>query len=472
MKHRILAIDDSALDLSALQFLLSSKGFSLHITEDVDHGIAYVRQNKGALSLAIVDYDMPGSNGMKITKDLKQIDPGLQIIIYSGDKRSDAYDPLTVGAEYFIQKGSPPEKILAVVNMFCAKYETAHRRAISPGPVTKEELRAIAEVGMIGCSHQLAEVAKLIRAYAPLEETVLITGENGTGKERVARAIHEMSGARGPFIPVNCGAIPHELLESELFGHEKGAFSGAIKDKLGLAQAAMNGTLFLDEIGDLPLQLQVKLLRFLQEGEVRPVGSNNTLKIRTRVIVATNVDLENAVTTKDFRQDLFYRIKGFQIHIPALRERKEDIRPLVLHFSEKVAAEKGLVRGFLEETVKMLTRHEWPGNVRELEHEVKRAMLLAKNTTVTPSDIAEKIRASIEETNKKSYAGLNLDYEAFRERQRRRDEEEERHFLLENVSRAKSIRELARDFLKVSNSTLQGRLKALSIEFKPNNRNE
>ena len=467
MQHKILVIDDSPLDISTLKFLLERHGFQARCFQDPEEGLAFVRQNRGIFSLAIVDYNIPGTNGAKVAESLKQIDHQLQIATYSGDSRPDVYESLAMGSDYFIQKGLDPDKLLAIVKMFCNRFEQAHK-TLRVAAVTDGDLKLINEMGFIGCSRHLVDVVRLIQTYAPLDEAILITGENGTGKERVARAIHECSGRRGDFVAVNCGAIPHDLLESELFGHEKGAFSGAVRDKVGLIQSAANGTLFLDEIGDLPLLLQVKLLRFLQEGEVRPVGSNTTVQINARVVLATNADLEAAILAGRFRQDLYYRIKGFPIHLLPLRERKEDLRPLVFHFAQAHAKERGLKKEFLEDTVKYLMRFNWPGNVRELEHEVKRAMTLATGEKVTISDIHEKIRRAIEEPSNSQGICFGVDYEDFKERQRRRDEEEERRFLAESSKRARSIRELARDVLKVSNSTLQGRLKALGVEFKPN----
>lgn len=464
MKHKILVIDDSHLDLEGLEFLLEGAGYQVRTASDPEDGIAFIRQNRGAVSLAIVDYNMPNRNGAEVAELLRKFDPKLQIATYSGDKNAEVYRALAVGSQYFIHKGIEPEKLLAIVRMFCSRYEEMHRTAIVE-PISALHLQKIKALGLTGCSSHLLEVSRLVEAYAPQDETVLITGENGTGKERVARALHEFSKRRGPFIPVNCGAIPSELMESELFGHEKGAFSGAMKTKLGLVQAANSGTVFLDEIGDLPLPLQVKILRFLQEGEVRPVGSNQTSVVDTRVIAATNVDLESAVATGRFRQDLYYRIKGFPLHLVPLRERPEDIRPLVARFSQSVSAEKGIKKEFLEETVKVLLAYSWPGNIRELENEVRRAMVLASGATITPADLHPAIRNANEKLH---LAGdLNsIDYEVFRDQQRLRSEAEEREFLLHKAKRAGSIREFARDILKVSNSTLQGRLKYLGIDFK------
>lgn len=471
MKHKLLLIDDCSLDLEVLQELLEKAGYSVKATLDPEVGIAFVRQNRGAVSLAMLDFGMPGKNGGQVAEILKKLDPQIQIATYSGLQSSDVLDTLEVGSQYFIQKGTKPEQILAIVKMLCRRYEELHKTIVVE-PVTEADIEKANALGLIGRSHNLAEVSQLVHIYSPHDEIILVTGENGTGKERVARAIHNVSGRRGPFIAVNCGAIPHDLLESELFGHEKGSFSGAMRDKIGLVKAADKGTLFLDEIGDLPAPLQVKILRFLQEGEIRPVGSNETILVNTRVIAATNVDLESAVLTGKFRQDLYHRLKGFIINLKPLRERREDIKPLVLKFSEAFSKDKGVNKEFLEETVKLLARFDWPGNVRELEHEVKRAMMLAPENKVKPSDIHPLIRTAIEKYETNDLIGLDLDYESFRGKQKLRDEDEEKQFLLEKSKNAKSVRELARDILNISNSTLQGRLKSLGIEFKPKASNQ
>jgi len=469
VKHKILVIDDSQLDLDVIRLLLEETGFSVIGTLDPEVGIAYVRQHRGTISLAIVDFAMPGKNGAKVAKELSAIDPDLQIATYSGDDGTKAVgDTLEAGSQYFIPKDLEPDKKRAIIKMFCKRFEERNRTLVIE-PVDQGDLDLIASTGLTGCSRHLVDVAQLIHKYGPEKYTVLITGENGTGKEKVARAIHNFSGRKGPFIPLNCGAIPSELIESELFGHVKGSFSNALKDKVGLVTAANRGTIFLDEIGDLLPQLQVKLLRFLQEGEIRPVGSNETIKVNTRVIAATNVNLDEAILDGRFREDLFYRIQSFRVRLLPLRERREDIKPLVAQFSKIVSQERGCSKEFLEDTVKLMMRYNWPGNIRELELEVKRAMLLAGGDKILPEDIDPKIRAWIEKSE--DLNDPNFDYERFKNHQRIRNEEEERNFLARRLKGVRSIRELARDVLKISNSTLQGRLKALGIEFKNANNN-
>jgi DNA-binding NtrC family response regulator len=464
MKHRILIVDDNPLDLEALEFLLKDQGYQIRSTVDSEEGLAFLRQNKGKLSLAIIDYNLPGTNGAILAKQFSEIDSSLQIATYSGDTSDAAFEStMSAGSRYFIQKGMEPKKLLSIINTFCTRHEEANK-TIAEFPVTDDDQKLLAATGMTGRSANIVKTAKLIHTFAKDDETVLIRGENGTGKELVARAVHNLSSRRGPFIPVNCGAIPFDLLESELFGHEKGSFSGAIRSKTGLVTAANNGTIFLDEIGDLPLLLQVKILRFLQEGEVRPVGSESTIKVNTRVICATNADLETAVAENRFRQDLYYRINVLPIPLSPLRDRREDVAPLVLRFSKMITAEKGIGKEFLEETVKVMASYQWPGNIRELEHEVRRTMLLAKGDKITPKDLDPRIRGITQDQENK--INPDLDYETFRERQ----VEEERRYILAKVQSAKSVRILAKDILKISNSTLQRRLRELGIVFQNSNK--
>lgn len=457
MKHRILAIDDVNRDLEALKILLESHGYLVKTTTDIDEGIAYVRQNRGKLSLVMVDFNMPGANGAEVAKMLSDIDPELQIATYSGENSDAAFETtMAAGSRYFIQKGIEPRKTLAIIKTLCSQYEDAHKTVV-PAPVTETDLEQLHAIGFAGTSRHLVEIARLVRTFAKDKEVVLIRGENGTGKELVARALHNLSGRRGPFIPINCGALPADLLESELFGHVKGAFTGATSDKKGLLSTASNGTALLDEIGDLPLQLQVKLLRFLQEGEIRPVGSEYTFKVNTRVVAATNVNLEEAIAAGRFRQDLYYRIKVLPIDLLPLRERPEDIRPLVLKLSESIMADMPEKKEFLEETVKMMERFPWPGNIRELEHSIRRMILLSQNGKITKDDF----KAVLDKTATTEI--LDLDYEAFKERQA----EEECKYIVKKAQQAgpMSMREFARNVLRTSYATVHGKLKEHGIIF-------
>jgi DNA-binding NtrC family response regulator len=265
---------------------------------------------------------------------------------------------------------------------------------ISPAPQTQVEKKS-SFCNMVGVSEQMQQIYSLIKKVAVSDSTVLITGESGTGKELVAKAIFKMSRRNsGPFIPVNCGAIPKDLLESELFGYAKGAFTGAVNKKIGRFQAADKGTIFLDEIGEMPLPLQVKILRVLQEKEIQPVGSNSSIKIDVRIIAATNQNLEKLVEEKKFREDLYYRLNVVPVTIPPLRERKEDIKPLVKHFFKRFLKQfdkTNDIKGFSDEALWILENYSWPGNIRELENTIERIVVLKDEGYILPSDIPPKL---------------------------------------------------------------------------------
>lgn len=252
-----------------------------------------------------------------------------------------------------------------------------------------KQLSMLDEFHMVGASPAIMEIFKQIRKVATAEAPVLITGESGTGKELIARAIHQRSSCRkGPFVAVNCGSLPDTLVHSELFGYEKGAFTGAYKRKIGRLEAASDGTVFLDEIGDLPLDMQVHLLRFLQEQTLERLGSNDSIRVNARVIAATNIDLEDAVAAGDFREDLYYRLNVLTVKVPALRERDGDIELLARFFFQKFRNEQGChVRGFTQQALAALMAYEWPGNVRELINRVRRAMVMSDNRLITPEDL-------------------------------------------------------------------------------------
>jgi transcriptional regulator with PAS, ATPase and Fis domain len=266
--------------------------------------------------------------------------------------------------------------------------------ADEPSQVTLRLARPRSMVGLIGESEVLLDVYRVVDRVAATSCTVLVTGESGTGKELVARALHEASArSDGPFVAVNCGAIPEALLESELFGHARGAFTGAHANKIGRIAQAQGGTLFLDEIGELPLSLQVKLLRVLQSREYSPVGDTRTLTADVRIVAATNVNLEAAVQTGEFREDLYYRLNVIHVHVPPLRERLEDVPVLAHHFLAKARAktDRADVTGISKAAAELLMSHQWPGNVRELENTIERAVLLCSSSTIEPRDLPARV---------------------------------------------------------------------------------
>ena len=334
-------------------------------------------------------------SGQELLVKVRQRDPNAIVILMSGFGTTQAViESMKLGAFDFVRKEALPFTLKAVVDAALkAQAEMKSATTFKPQLTVDEHQDSI-----VGKSAAMQQVFKIIGRVAHSDAPVMITGESGTGKELVARAIHHYSGRNAKtFIAINCAAIPEQLLESELFGHEKGAFTGAIGARVGRFEQANGGTLFLDEIGDMPLALQGKILRVLQGGEFSRVGANETLKTNVRVVAATNKNLEQEIAVKNFREDLFYRLNVVRLQLPPLRQRTEDVRLLAEYFLQKVAAQKMLPRLQLsEEAVRVLEGHSWPGNVRELENTIQRACVLATSDLLTPRDIPLGLAETIE----------------------------------------------------------------------------
>ena len=334
-------------------------------------------------------------SGQELLVKVRQRDSNAIVILMSGFGTTQAViESMKLGAFDFVRKEALPFTLKAVVDAALkAQAEMKAATTFKPQLTVEEHQDSI-----VGKSAAMQQVFKIIGRVAHSDAPVMITGESGTGKELVARAIHHYSGRSAKtFIAINCAAIPEQLLESELFGHEKGAFTGAIGARVGRFEQANGGTLFLDEIGDMPLALQGKILRVLQGGEFSRVGANETLKTNVRVVAATNKNLEQEIAVKNFREDLFYRLNVVRLQLPPLRQRTEDIRLLAEYFLQKVAAQKMLPRLQLsEEAVRVLEAHTWPGNVRELENTIQRACVLATSDLLTPRDIPLGLAEAIE----------------------------------------------------------------------------
>jgi len=385
MSVEILIVDDEPDMLTLLTRIFASDS-SYHITATSDPREALELISKHAYHVVITDLKMPHVDGMRILEAAKAKDETTAVIILTAyGTIESAVEATKKGAFDYVTKPFRKDRILHVV-----------QQAIRWHQMTRENLCLRQEVlersgypSLIGNSPAINRVRDQIMKVAGTSATVLITGESGTGKELVARAIHAQSARRDkPFVAINCSAIPESLLESELFGYVKGAFTGAVKDRKGLIEEARGGTLFLDEIGDLAPALQVKLLRLLQEGEYKPVGSNTIKKADVRYIAATNRDLQKKIEKGEFREDLFYRLNVVHIHVPSLRERMEDILPLAHHFLRKYAAIHGkAVKGFSPEATYRLLHYPWPGNVRELENTVERGVIMASGEILKVGDL-------------------------------------------------------------------------------------
>ncbi len=379
--HRILVIDDEAGVRDALKQVLAYEGHDVRVAGSGGEGLTVYPEFRP--HLVFLDVKMAGLDGLDTLTRLRELDPSATVVMISGHGTiATAVEATQRGAFDFLEKPLDSDRLLVTV-----------RNALNQVVLTNENQRfkkAVDEAhAMVGTSPALRGVRALIDKVGPTPARVLITGENGSGKELVARAIHAASPRRqGPFIEVNCAAIPSELIESELFGHMKGSFTGAFADRPGKFELADGGTLFLDEIGDLSLPAQAKMLRALQEGEVTRVGGAKALRVDVRVLAATNKDLEAEIAAGRFREDLLYRLNVVPIVVPPLRERAADIPELVDHFASSIAAAAGVpARQFDPSAVERLQRRAWPGNVRELRNAVERLMILAAGKSVTAADV-------------------------------------------------------------------------------------
>jgi len=389
MAKTVLIVDDDPTQRRLLQAVVEKSGFSTLQAGDGDAALAMaLGTEQDKIHVMLLDLVMPGRDGMETLEELAKKRPDLPVIVLTGKGSIDAVvKAMKAGARDFVVKPAAPERIIVSI-----------RNALDMKTLVKEvkRLKKTAEGGLsfedlIGNASSMRSVVAMGERGAKANIPILITGESGVGKEVIARAIQTASERSDkPFITVNCGAISESLVESILFGHEKGSFTGANSKHLGKFQEAHTGTLFLDEVGELPLEMQVKLLRVLQEGEVDPIGSKRTIPVDVRIVSATNRDLAEAVKAGTFREDLYYRLNVFPIAVPPLRERREDIPALVEHFVRRFNAQERLnVAGATSETLEMLKDHGWKGNVRQLENTIFRAMILSDGNKLQPQDFPQ-----------------------------------------------------------------------------------
>lgn len=381
---RILIADDERELRDALCTVLSEEGFDCKVAGDGEEAIKLIEEEN--FDILIADIKMPRRNGIEVLEKVNQISPRtVTIIITAYATVETAIEALRRGAvDYLIKPIDFDEVIMRVKRI--RQYQQLNLEV----QYLRKELHAkFSENMIIGKSPAMQNVFHLIKKVANSTSNILITGKSGTGKELVARAIHQASPrANAPFIPINCGAIPENLFESELFGFKKGSFTGATMDKDGVFRAANGGTLFLDEVGEIPIHIQVKLLRAIESKEIKPLGSNYSVKVDVRVLSATNKDLQKEIEEGNFREDLYYRLNIIEIHLPSLSERREDIPLLVEHFIRKYNKElKRKVRGVDNETMKVLMNYQWKGEVRELENMIERAVLLCEGDYITLKDL-------------------------------------------------------------------------------------
>jgi DNA-binding NtrC family response regulator len=379
----VLIADDDPVARDLLAEVLRREGYRVHVAAGGEECVRLAEAEP--IDLALVDLRMPDLDGLGVVKRLASVRPGAPVLILTAFATIDtAIETIRAGAYDYLSKPFRMEEIKVAV-----RRTLEAQRLVRENAQYRQELRDRYHVdNLVGHSPRMVEIYKLVARVANLDTTVLIQGETGTGKELVARAIHYASArADRPFVVVDCAALPETLFESELFGHERGAFTGAVSARRGLVEAASGGTCLLDEIGELPLGLQAKLLRVVQERAVRRVGGNQPIPVDVRIIAATNRDLRKRVETGAFREDLYFRLNVVTIAVPPLRERREDIAVLARHFLAKYASAAGKPRtAFARETLAELTTADWPGNVRELEHAVERAVALASSELLLPHD--------------------------------------------------------------------------------------
>jgi DNA-binding NtrC family response regulator len=388
--ERILVVDDEKSMCQFLSIMLRKEGYQITAVNTGKKAIEALKNQR--YDVVLSDIRMSGMDGIEVLKEIKAMDPTVPVVIMTAyASQKTAIEAVNQGAFHYLIKHAKNDEIKMVV-----RNALDMKRVRQENQLLKKQLKKTSDLKtIIGKSEEMEKVFKMVDKVADTDSTILIYGESGTGKELIARAIHYRSQrVNGPFVSINCGALPENLLESELFGHTKGSFTGAIRDKEGLFKVAQGGTFFLDEVGETSPTIQVKLLRVLQEREVIPVGGTNPIRVDVRLIAATNADLEKAIKNEHFRADLYYRLNVIPVHLPPLRKREDDIPLLVSYFLKKyndnLTPEKQ--KGINNEAMEVLVNYEWPGNVRELENVIERAVILEDARSITVSALPDKLR--------------------------------------------------------------------------------
>ena len=454
---RILIVDDEEVLRDVLRAVLESEGFSVLTAASGEEGLNTIDAEE--LDLVILDVMLPGITGLETLRQIKETHPYMPVIVITAYSSIDgAIDAMKQGAFHYIPKPFKNEEVVLTVN-----------KALEQRRLTRENERLKAELSdrysyanIVGKSEIMRRVFELIRLAAPSRSNILIAGESGTGKELVAKAIHHASPrARNPFVTVNSGSLPPELLESNLFGHVKGAFTGAIASKRGLFEVADGGSIFLDEIGNINLDTQAKLLRVIQEKEFMRLGSVETVKVDVRIIAASNADLQELVALNAFREDLFYRLNVITITLPPLRRRREDIPLLVAHFLQKYTLENAKkTREITPDTMKVLLDHSWPGNVRELENTIERAVVLSTTEKIGIDLLPEYLRFP----KKSDQPALIVPADGISLKDA--VSKYERSMILQSLELANGVQKKAAELLNLKPSTLNEMMKRLGIQWR------
>lgn len=452
---KILVVEDQDAMRESLVIAFKDEGYQV---EGVASGEAATqRLSNNVYDLIVTDLKMKKVDGLEVLKAVKTSNPSTEVVLITAyGTIGTAVQAIRDGAYDYVTKPFRHQEILKVAKKALEKKLLKDRVRYLEGEV-RDKYRF---EGIVGNSNAMLEVLKVTSHVCRTESTVLITGESGTGKELIARAIHYNSHRKdAPFVVINCGALPENLQESELFGHVKGAFTGAIKDKMGLFQQAQRGTILLDEIGETLPSAQVKLLRFLQDGEIRPVGGNKAMYVDTRIIAATNENLEKAVESGKFRKDLFYRINVIRIHIPPLRERREDIPLLVEYFLEKILEKhnKGK-RSLSKEAMHALTNYDWPGNIRELQNIMERAVALSKNQIINVDELPIPVSEFVD------FTGNPFEYDKKRSLIVTTLSEQEKNAIVEALNKYGGNQTKVAKVLGISTTTLWRKIKKYKIK--------
>ena len=406
-RFSLLVVDDEQNILTAMERFFIRYDFEITVALNGEQALHHL--SKKEIHLILLDLKMPGMGGLEVLKKARKIKPDVEVIILSGHGGiSEAVEALKLGASDFLEKSGPPEilesRVMHNVDLWKTQQENQERKHRLP--------QAFHFKGFVGESSAVRKIKEMIVRVAPSDASVLIQGESGTGKELVAQAIHHHSlRAKCPMVAVDCAAISETVLESELFGHTKGAFTGADESALGLIRSADKGTLFLDEIGELSPAVQAKLLRTVQERVVRPVGSTKTYPVDIRIISATNRTVLDEITTGGFRQDLYYRLSAVTLTSPPLRERDQDIRLLIQHLIKKHSQDKDSYISVSEDAMSCLINHEWPGNIRELENTIQGALVFSTDAEIKPGDLPEALSGQKQAQTQNLPAGSLAYYE-------------------------------------------------------------
>jgi DNA-binding NtrC family response regulator len=457
--ERILVVDDEKSMCQFLSIMLRKEGYDITTVSTGKKAVEEVAASK--FDVVLTDIKMAGMDGMEVLREIKRLDPTMPVVIMTAyASQKTAIEAVNQGAFHYLIKHAKNDEIKMVV-----RNALDMKRVRTENVLLKKQLKKTSDLRtMIGKSEEMQRIYHLVDKVADTESTILVYGESGTGKELIARAIHfRSSRASGPFVSINCGALPESLLESELFGHVKGSFTGAFRDKEGLFKVAQGGTFFLDEIGETSLTIQVKLLRVLQEREVIPVGGTNPMKVDVRLVAATNADLEKAIKQERFRADLYYRLNVIPVHLPPLRRRRDDVPLLVQHFLKKYnddlpqERQKGIARDAMD----ILVNYDWPGNVRELENVIERATILEETNQITVESLPEKIRQRETSTNSliTERAQVTLD-------------ELEREYLIKVLTDTNWQKKKASQILGINASTLYRKIQRYGLDKMDSNPTE